>query len=392
MFCAALAVLVYKLSMKIDLRRATTVDMASIMELYAVAYDGTYPDPTFTNVVKLKEAILSESKYLFVCEDENKKIIASILFLFDTENQIAKAGAAVVHPDARGHNITQKLIKFGIDYFNNFPEPIKVLYITTRTVHKAAQVLTSNMGFNQLGIFPNVHKTEDYETHALAAMHFNDAIKMRFADFEQHPKVMPLYELVAKKYDLPDMSLAQMWNEKKYTGKVPILEVIEAPHFVKHRINSLKGANEVDLGFFPFHTPSILITSANQSIEVFAYVNEVDKHCVITGCCIDREVSFTELFLKISNILRDRGIRYIEVILRANRLNLIDKITKAKFIPCGYIPAFQLEEDQRYDYVVFSRSFEILDFKNIVLTGTNQKYLELYIKNWEEMFLGDHFK
>ncbi len=149
---------------------------------------------------------------------------------------------------------------------------------------------------------------------------------------------------------------------------------------------------EIDLAFFPFHTPNLLITGPRQNIEVFAYVNEVDKHCVITGCKIDREVSFTDLFLAVNSILRDRGIRYIEIILRANRLNIIDKILKAKFLPCGYVPAFQLEGGKRYDYVVFSRSFEVLDFNNLELTGSSAQYLKNYITSWEKTFLGNHFK
>ena len=73
-------------------------------------------------------------------------------------------------------------------------------------------------------------------------------------------------------------------------------------------------------------------------------------------------------------------------------MNILNKVLKAKFIPCGYLPAFQLEGEKRYDYVVFSRSFEILDFNNLELTGENQKYLRNYIGLWEQKFLGGYFK
>ena len=94
----------------------------------------------------------------------------------------------------------------------------------------------------------------------------------------------------------------------------------------------------------------------------------------------------------ISQILRDRGVTYIETIIRANRLNIIDKVIKARHLPCAYVPAFQLQGLFRYDYVIFSKSFEILDFNNLELTGANEKYLKNYIKLWEETFLGDYFK
>ena len=379
-------------AMEFSYKRAHLDDLSDILQLHMLAYDGTYPDPTFQSVEKLSKALMGDVKYIYVAQNSEKKAIGCILFNYDKENLLAKAGGAVVAPEFRGHNITQKLLDFGLQDLNEHTGGIEVLYITTRTVHKAAQVLTQNMGFKQLGIFPNVHKTKDYETHALAAMFFRAGLTSRFTDFEQHPKVLPLFNIVRENVELPKMQEAQIWQKKDYYGEVPKLEVISAPEFVRVRMQKLTQTNEIDLGFFPFHTPNVLITSPNQNIEVFAYVNEIDKHCVITGCKIDREVSFADLFLKVSNILRDMGIRYIEVILRANRLNIIDKIISAKFLPCGYVPAFQLEEEKRYDYVVFSRSFEILDFANLQLTGANKKYLGNYIKLWEKTFLGDFFK
>lgn len=378
--------------MEFQLRKVALEDIARVFQLYAHAYGGTYPDPTFSDVDKLEQAIKSDPKFIFVAQNEEHQIVACILFLFDGSNKLAKAGAAVVDPSYRGMKLTQKLIKFGIEYIQTNTSGIDVLYITTRTVHKAAQVLTENIGFKQLGIFPNVHKTDDYETHALAAMMFNNAESKRYTDFEQHPKVLPLYNIVRENIELPEMEEAKIWTRKDYHGEVKDLEVIQAKKFVELRSNKLKTDDGIDLAFFPFHTPNFLMTTPNQNIEVYAYVNEVDKHCVITGCKIDKKVSFTELFLKVSNILRDRGIRYIEIILKANRLNIIDKICKAKFIPCGYVPAFQLEDGKRYDYVVFSRSFEILDFNNLELTGANEKFLKNYINLWEKSFLGDYFK
>jgi hypothetical protein len=378
--------------MEYKLRKANYSDMASILQLYSSAYDGMYPDRTFSDVTQLKNAILKDSTLIFVAINSMNKVVASILFQYDKDNFLAKAGAAVVEPVCRGQQLTQKLINFGTDYLKKTTGGLSVLYITARTIHKAAQMLTINMGFKQLGVFPNVHKTQDYETHALAAMFFDNVLEKRYVDFEQHPKVLPLFDIVRENIELPEMKEAHSWDQKNYYGKVPCLEVIEAPEFVKNRMKNLVRENGVDLAFFPFHTPTLLITSPNQSIEVFAYVNEADQHCVITGCNIDKEVSFTDLFLKVSNILRDRGIRYIEVILRANRLNIIDKVTKAKFLPCGYVPSFQLEGEKRYDYVVFSRSYEILDFNNLELTGANERYLKNYIELWEETFLGSHFK
>ncbi len=378
--------------MNFHLRKSNLNDMAAIFQIYVSAYDGTYPDPTFTQVDKLEAAIKSTHKLIFVAEDNNQQILGCILFLYQEDSQLAKAGAAVVIPEYRGHNITQMLIRYGIEYIQKHTDGLDVLYSTTRTVHKAAQILTLKMGYKQLGIFPNVHKTKEYETHALVAMHFNNSLERRYIDFEQHPCVAKLFDIVQKVEGIPAMAIAKDWDEKVYAGEVPVLEVIEAKEFINYNYTKLQESDSVDLAFFPFHTPNILITSADQELQVYAYVNEFDKHCVITGCKIDRKVSFTSLFQSVTQILRDRGIRYIEIIIRANRLNIIDKIYKAKFLPCAYVPAFQNENGTRYDYVVFSRSFEILDFNHLELTDENEKYLQNYIEEWEKSFLGGYFK
>lgn len=375
-----------------EYRGALPSDIASIITLYNNAYEGKYPDPIFSNYGLLMDEIEGKNKKLYVAIDpSNLMVCACVVFMYDPINLIAKAGSAVVSVDYQGNNLTKKLLEFGIEDVKKNTKGVDLLYITTRTVHKVAQRLTDKMGFKKLGIFPNAHKTIQYETHALAGLFFNDSIKKRRTDFKQHPLILPLFKLVQKEIELPDMEYTNDWNNKDYDGDAPELEIINAKNFVGNLYNHLKESNQIDLGFFPFHKPTGVITSADQKIQVFVNINKIDNHCVITGVKIDREVSFTKLFLNISNMLRDLGVRYIEMIVRANRLNIIDKMIQARFIPCGYVPAFQLENEKRHDYAVFSRSFEILDFNNIELTGINESFLKEYVKTWSKVSLGDKF-
>ncbi len=366
---------------------AEVSDTAEIIGLYNTSYEGQYPDPIFTNYQLLKNEIQRKNKKLFVARDPQENVVACISFLYDPYNKIAKAGSAVVAKEAQGKNLTRKLIEYGIDDIKSQTQGIALLYITTRTVHRIAQHLTDNMGFKKLGIFPNAHKTKEYETHVLGGLYFTGANDLRYTDFKQHPRVLPLFNIAKKECELPDMELATDLQIKEFHADAPVLEFIHAKEFVKTSYMNAKKNKDIELGFFPFHEPSTLITSPDGDIQVFANINKIDNHCVIIGVKIDRKVSFTSLFLKVSSMLRDQGVRYIEMIARANRLNIIEKIIQAKFIPCGYVPAFQLIEGKRYDYVVFSRSFEILEFNNIELTGVSNQYLKEYIKTWSEISL-----
>jgi hypothetical protein len=366
-------------------RSATSKDIGDIINLYNTAYQGTYPDPMFSNYGLLKSEIEAKNKKIYVSINiETNEVVACIEFNYDPDNLIAKAGSAVVSVSAQGNNLTKVLI---IKNTNG----LDLLYITTRTVHKVAQHLTTKIGFKILGVFPNAHKTTHYETHILAGLYFQNALTKRHKDFEQHPRIKPVFDVVKKECDLSEQKENTHWNEKVIDGEVPILEIINAVEFVKARYKKRKDFHDIDLGFFPFHGPNAMISSPDGSIEVFVSINQIDKHCVITGVKIDRVISFTKLFLKVSNMLRDLGVRYIEMIVRANRLNIIDKVIKAKFIPCGYVPAFQLENGVRYDYAVFSRSFEVLDFNNIEIVGVGEKLLKEYVSTWSEISLGKTF-
>ena len=366
------------------IEKAHSSDLASILELYVNAYEGTYPDPTFTDVFLLNKSI--ENDYIFVGKIENN-LVACIKIQYDEIHLLAKGGAAVVHPNYRGHNYTQKILDFGIDYLKKHTNGLDVTYVITRTVNESAQTLIENMGFKKFGIFPNVHQTDENETHALAAIISPHAIEQRYTEFEQHPKVAGLYQLAMNELSLNSQKTVRDFDKKVYTKESAELEIIDAPRFVINRKNILLSKNEIDFSFFPFHTPTHLITNSDQSNEIFCYINKVDNYCVVTGIKIDRKVDLTSILMNVSSILRKKGVRYIELLVRANRLNIIEKFIQAKFIPSGYFPAFQLERGKRYDYVVFSKSFEILDFNNIKPKGLNKLYLKEYISLWEEIYL-----
>jgi hypothetical protein len=86
-------------------------------------------------------------------------------------------------------------------------------------------------------------------------------------------------------------------------------------------------------------------------------------------------------------VLNGLGARYLEFIMRADDLENIDAVLTSKFIPSAYFPAMHREEEGRYDFVVFSRSFEILNFRDLSLEGINQKFMLQYFNLWKELSL-----
>jgi RimJ/RimL family protein N-acetyltransferase len=367
---------------------ATESDIFQISQLYFDVYEGMYPDPLMKDVSLIKNFINSHQGFWFITKDEKNNIIASVLACYDQENLIAKAFGAVVRHEYRGQGVMEELLGFGIEYLKSHtPAGVDVIYSTTRTVNEAAQTLTEKLGFKKLGIFPNAHRTNDYETHCLTAIITPAALEKRFKNYRLHHNLQSLYEVVNSEIPLGELETVVPETPTKVLIIPGELEVIQSPKFVAFRYETLKSEKKLEFEFFPFHQPNLMIISPDQSIELFCHLSAVDGYCVIIGGKMPNNLNFTELFLKTNRLLRDAGARYIEVIVRADRPKILESILKSKFIPCGFFPAFQLINNQRYDFLVLSRSFEIFDFQNVKLKGLNQIYLEEYFKAWKRMSL-----
>jgi RimJ/RimL family protein N-acetyltransferase len=367
---------------------ATESDIFQISQLYFDVYEGTYPDPLMKDVSLIKNFINSHQGFWFLAKDADQNVIASVLACYDQENLIAKAFGAVVRHEYRGQGVMEDLLGYGIEYLKSHtPAGVDVIYSTTRTVNEAAQTLTEKLGFKKLGIFPNAHRTNDYETHCLAAIITPAALEKRFRNYRLHHNLESLYKVVNSEVPLGTLDTVVPEAPTKLLMMPGELEVIQSPKFVAFRYETLKSEKKLEFEFFPFHLPNLMIISPDQSIELFCHLSAVDGYCVIIGGKMPGNLNFTELFLKTNRLLRDAGARYIEVIVRADRPKILESILKSKFIPCGFFPAFQLINNQRYDFLVLSRSFEIFDFQNVKLKGLNQVYLEEYFKAWKRTSL-----
>jgi ribosomal protein S18 acetylase RimI-like enzyme len=369
------------------IRRAHQGDIFQIAKLYFTVYGDQYPDDFVYNYAKMEEMLMRESMIWMIGEDD-QKIVGSVIFNYDANNLISKVYAACVLPEYRGHNLTSQLMDEGLQILRENTPGVDVAYATVRTLNASVQKLTERLGYRKLGIFPNVHKTSKYETHGLVTLFSQDCFSKRFTDFKLHPDIHEIYDIVSK--EIPELQKIEVNDyfrpSVNLNSFIPNLEVIEAPEFVKYRFKKLQSESSLELEFFPFHEPNILVTSPDQSVEIFVTLNE-DGYCAILGGRTSSGINYRGLILKISDMLRDYGARYLEMIIRPDQIAILDNVLKAKFIPSAYVPAFQLIEGKRYDFVVLSRSFEIFDFQNVDLQGRNQEYLAQYYNHWKRSSL-----
>ncbi len=368
------------------IRLATTDDIGKISRLYYQSYGADYPDPVTKSIHLMEQAIQEKNSFWFICEIGNR-VTSAVIYKYDPDNLLAKVYGGVVDINDRGDNQLKKIMEFGLNYLQENTDGVEIVYATTRTIHKAAQILTEKMGYKKLGIFPNAHKTNTYETHCLTALYINKALEKRFTDYKIHHEAENLVNIVKGELELPDFKTIVPSNPSKSFISPETVEIIDAENFVQNRFKRLKEGGKLQFMFYPFTLPNYMVVTPDQSVELFLSISSTDGHCSIIGGKLKSNICFTTLLLKTCDLLRARGVRYVEAIMRARHPKRLSSVIAAKFIPCAFFPALQLEDGKRYDYYVLSRSFEIFDFQNIQLQGVNLKYLEEYFKSWKKISL-----
>jgi hypothetical protein len=64
----------------------------------------------------------------------------------------------------------------------------------------------------------------------------------------------------------------------------------------------------------------------------------------------------------------------------------------ARYIPSAYFPCMKKSGNKLQDCVVFSRTFEVLDFRNVKLISLYQDFLREYLSLWREYYIESAFR
>ncbi len=376
-----------------EIRFATSADSVNIAAIYTEVYGGKYPNPLMRNPEALA-AYIARPDIVWVIAVLGQRVVGSVIYEIEDSSRLGRVYGGVVVPEYRGAGLMERAMVLGYEALARGAGGsgrVDVVYATTRTSTPAPQIITQHLGYKTLGIFPNVHRTDVYETHCLAAQISPAALGQRFTGFRLHPRIQRLFGIVRQSCGLEPLASATPEDLAldDFSASAP-LELIAAEKFVLQRFRQLKEQGVLQSHFFPFHPPNVLITSPCQSVEVFGYLSGADQYCTVVAVKKPREYNLTWLIEACLPLVRPLGVRYIEVLVRADKPKAIERVLRGRFVPCAYFPAFQLREGRRYDFVAFSRTFEILDFRHLKLAGQNVLFLQEYLRNVEEQYLTPH--
>lgn len=357
-----------------QVRRATVEDSQAIYDLYDEVYQGAYT-LDIVNKDEHRDRALSDPNCYWLINLCEGQVVGSVIFEVDDVHRAGKVFAAVVHPDFRRHELMYLTISQGIDSLMNRDRLVDVIYATTRTASIGPSKLLKKLGFVSLGIFPNVHRLAEYETHGLSAIFHPEAFEKRRRLPRLIPEVEGFYRIIRHTFHLEPAEIFPLLD-------VPRLRIVRG-EAVQKAYHEAKASGELLFDFFPFHEPNFLFQTEDGSIKAFVNYEGKDGHGVVAGLkasLLDLKNALKATFTAAQKV----GVDYLEILVDAYEPDMQRAALWAQFLPCAYFPSMEEREDgTRRDYLVFARSTLPLNFSNVQMTPRDRQFLDVYLQNTE---------
>lgn len=339
---------------------------------------GTGMSPISYSVANVQDT----NEIRILAEDPSGNRSGTIGLMLEKEHRLCKITRFSITSEKQDDpELTNGILQFTMDHLSQ-SGTTDVLYTTTRFITLKQLELTRHAGFKILGIFPNAMGADSEKMNGLAAYFFKDMLEFkRTSTFRLHPDIMPLFSIAQKECSLPDLEPARVQHmDPDLIEPLPLLEVINAPHFVAHRFSKLKERKFIAINFYPFQEPNTLVTDPEQSIEIFIKIIPELGFAAVIGEHVRLGIDPAELYSTVSQILKNHGVHYIEVINDAADTSGIECILRSGFSPTAYFPCLKKHRNSRRDYVIFGKSFDTYCEPEASVEPIFMRYLEAYRK------------
>ncbi len=368
---------------------ATDADMDDLKQLYYEAYGGKYTLGEVNDRDKMKWC-LHDPNYLWLINRVDGKLVCAALFVVDPRHRVGKTFAGVVHPKYRGHKMTVATVKMGRDFLIEDRKSCDVMYAIVRTfVSPTFHLDLNDIGFVDMGVFPNVRKIKKYETHGFKVYFGPNAIAQRRKRPTLIPPAARLYDIVRHRLgleeaDVGDPELEPRPPAERYEFLIERNSQIEWEYYKE------RDAGNLLFAFYPFMYPHFKLYTRDQTKAAFIEFQEKDGHGVMLGLRTPGDFIVRDL-VSVAEYAESLGVKYLEMLVPAHD-RLMQKLAyEAGFLPCAYFPAARMDEHgERLDYIVTANIFVPPHFKGLRLTPETRPYLQAFYriytdKLWEDL-------
>lgn len=367
---------------------ATADDIEAIIDLYIKVYNGKYTLPEVADPEIIAKKV-EDPNYFWTLAHLEGRVVGSVIFTIDPVNKIGKSYAAAVLSELRGRDVMRTMVKHSLKLLTERTRTCDVIYATTRTVSFAPQVVLEHLGFLPMGIFPNVRKVESFETHGLEVYFREQSLQYRRPRPQLIPEIIDFYNVARDELELEDEAEEIILDEQdpRKMGASIAFEVDENLDDIRAKYDSYQDKDMMQRVFFPFTEPNLLFTAKDGTADIFVNFNKLDGNGVILGYRFSGK-DLRRTLMWFCEEAAKSGMRYIEMLVNAFKPEMQRLALDAKFLPCAYFPSMKMNDDgMREDFIIFSRSFEKLDFMNMHLVDTNRRFLDAFMKCWYSLLI-----
>lgn len=374
------------------LRPAGPTDIDAVRSLYFRTYGDRYGIPEVADPEHTRRA-LADPNYLWLATELDGRIVGSVIFAVDPYHRLGKSFGGVIEPDMRGQKIMTRMIEEGHRHLLGEDGPCDLVYAVVRTfISLTFHQDLKDLGYIDTGVFPNVRRVREYETHGFKIVPGPRAFERRRRPPHLFREVETLYQIAASRLGLDAPKLETVRLPAASNSRIELMAVPdqEFPGGIEAERERLRQAGELEFGFYPLHEPNLVLSDASRQVRAFLYYQPKDGHASLLGLTRGGR-DLVEVLLSVGDACDALGVKYLELLVSAYEPRVQAQAWQAYFLPCAYFPAARLLEDgQREDYLVTSRTFVPLHFKGLKLSEDTKPYLLEFFKLytgrlWEEL-------
>jgi len=349
------------------IREVEKKDFGDINRLYNDVYEGFYPLPETYNKKIFDDTLNDDSHLWLVSEDEEGKIIASLILVGNRERDICKCYGAAVRREFQGKEVMYELHSEAERRLK-----CRIYYAIARMNSIAPQKLLKKLGFMPFGIFPNAMRIKEVETHGLFVSYKGDIIKER----EKPVIIKPFEAIYSCASDILHLGEAEIVQESEiHQGRAVDLRMSTAPSVSMEWMDYVNYGS-LELSYFPFFKPNLKLYSNDLSTEIFVYYNPMAAHMYILGIkTIDPMYDVLE---GIASAALSMGCYYIECVVPAELPEIQSAMYESGFLPSAYFPAFKKKDGSRCDCFINCRLLLPPSFREVHAEDMNKRFLKAY--------------
>lgn len=366
----------------IDIREATSADVAAITEIFQACYGAAYSDARFYDPAALNKLVVSDDTLMLVAEERDSgKILATasvILEIGAYADLTGEFGRLAVAPAARHRGIAKRLME---ERLRRVEERLQVGIIEGRTAHPFTLKIAEGHGFNPVGFLPLKWQLEKRESIALCARHFGNALELR----KNHPRLIPeAHPLACLALEYcgvkPDVIVDEEAAAYPPGGNADIEDLTTEGYASLLRIERGRVRNREIFGPLRLHY-GLFLVQAQKSRYFIAR-----DHSSIAGAIgfildpVEKTVRVFELIARHDDVIRvllshleqlcrqQWQICYIEIDVSAYSPRMQRTLAELGFLPAAYVPALVFHEVERLDMVKMVRLLTPLEVDMTQLT------------------------